>query len=115
MISVKIGNGIGIYDLDNIEGDIVFRKGNSGEKYQGIGKDLINIEDLPVFSDDIGAFGSPKSDSTRTMITEKSKNMVLVISSFKGKRNLNSSMDLAEKFLVDFVRAKILNKEIINN
>ena len=41
-----------------LKGDINFRIGKEGEKYQGIGKEIINIENLPVFADDLGAYGS---------------------------------------------------------
>lgn len=45
--------------MKNIKGDILLRKGKSEEKYKGIGKDDINIENLPILADNEGAFGSP--------------------------------------------------------
>ena len=63
LISIETGYSVGSYDLENLHGNINFRIGNIGEKYQGIGKEMINIENLPVFADDFGAYGSPTSSS----------------------------------------------------
>ena len=62
LISIETGYSVGSYDLENLHGNINFRIGNIGEKYQGIGKEMINIENLPVFADDFGAYASPTSD-----------------------------------------------------
>ena len=43
------------------------------------GRGDLNLEGLPVFSDALGPFGSPTSDSERTMITLASKRIALVI------------------------------------
>lgn len=40
-----------------------------GTAYRGIGKDVLNIEFLPVLFDEEGPFGNPTSDNDRTMIT----------------------------------------------
>src|ERR1700730_2415274 len=42
---------VGLYDLDRVNGDIVFRAGRAGESYPGIGKFDLNLENLPVFAD----------------------------------------------------------------
>jgi DNA/RNA-binding domain of Phe-tRNA-synthetase-like protein len=50
-----------------------------GESYEGIGKKTWNLEGRPVLADPAGPFGSPISDSTRSMITESAKDVVIVI------------------------------------
>ena len=113
LISIETGYSVGSYDLKNVQGDILFRTGKTGEKYQGIGKENINIENLPVFSDNIGAFGSPTSDSTRTMITEKTKDVLTVLISFNGKEDLEENIETAKKYLIKYANVKEIECKII--
>ena len=110
LISIETGYSVGSYDLENLQGSINFRIGTEGEKYQGIGKEMINIEKLPVFAE---AYGSPTSDSTRAMITEKSKEIVTVLISFNGTERLEKSVDIAMKYLTKYANAEIINSIIV--
>lgn len=105
LISIETGYSVGSYDLENLQGNINFRIGKEKEQYQGIGKEIINIEKLPVFADDLGAYGSPTSDSTRAMITDKSKDILTVIISFNGVDGLEDSINLAKKYLIKYANA----------
>ena len=113
LISIETGYSVGSYDLENLHGNINFRIGNIGEKYQGIGKEMINIENLPVFADDFGAYGSPTSDSTRAMITEKSKDILTVLISFNGIEELEKSIDIAKKYLTKYADAEDMRSIIV--
>lgn len=113
LISIETGYSVGSYDLEMVQGDISFRTGKEGEKYQGIGKELINLENLPVFADEIGSFGSPTSDSTRTMITEKSKNILTILISFNGINELEKSLSLAQLYLEKYAGAKNIYSIIV--
>jgi len=88
-VSVESRLSVGLYDLAHVEGDIVFRAGRAGETYKGIGKYDLNLEGLPVFSDALGPHGSPTSDSERTMVTETTKKIVVIIISFGGAGGLD--------------------------
>ncbi|MBZ5598261.1 MAG: hypothetical protein LAN83_08060 [Acidobacteriia bacterium] len=81
---------VGSYDLAKVGDEIVFRIGREEESYKGIGKDVINIADLPVFADSNGAFGSPSSDSERAMIRETTTRFAMMIISFSGKSDLSA-------------------------
>ncbi len=102
LVSVESRLPIGLYDLDHVNGDIVFRPGRAGETYKGIGKYDLNLEDLPVFSDREGPHGSPTSDSERTMVTSATKHVAAIIISFGGAEGLESSCrrmsDLLQKY-----------------
>jgi DNA/RNA-binding domain of Phe-tRNA-synthetase-like protein len=69
----------GCYDRARIEEPITFRHGAAGEKYEGIGKQTWHLEGRPVLADPAGPFGSPISDSTRSMITESARKIAAVI------------------------------------
>ena len=113
LISLKSAYSVGTYDLDKIVGQINFTVGGEGESYKGIGKGSVNIENLPVFEDEEGKFGSTTSDSTRAMINDDSVHILMNIISFNGDKELNSNMDIAEKLLLDYAEAEIIDKIIV--
>jgi DNA/RNA-binding domain of Phe-tRNA-synthetase-like protein len=80
---------VGSYDLAKVGDCIIFRCGVAGEAYKGIGKDLINLDKLPVFSDEQGPFGSPTSDSERAMITPSVTQIAMMVIDFSGLVDLD--------------------------
>jgi DNA/RNA-binding domain of Phe-tRNA-synthetase-like protein len=90
LVSLESFLPVGSYDLAKVTPPIVFRVGQAGEAYKGIGKDLVNIADLPVFADQAGPFGSPTSDSERAMITPATTAFAMMIISFSGRSDLPS-------------------------
>jgi len=91
LVSVESRLPIGLYDLAHVNGDMVFRPGRAGETYKGIGKYDLNLEGLPVFSDEEGPHGSPTSDSERTMVTSATRAIAAILISFGGAEGLQSS------------------------
>jgi DNA/RNA-binding domain of Phe-tRNA-synthetase-like protein len=88
LLSVESRLPIGLYDLAQVSGGIVFRAGRPGETYKGIGKYDLNLEGLPLFADAIGPHGSATSDSERTMVTSATKNVLGIIVGFSGADGL---------------------------
>ncbi|MFA8298813.1 MAG: B3/4 domain-containing protein [Hyphomicrobiales bacterium] len=112
-ISLKIRNSIGLYDLSKIDGDIMFRIGKANEQYMGIGRYELNMEGMPLLSDNTGAFGSPTSDSERTSITEGVQEIILLIFSFNGSDRLEKHIKLASDILSKYCNARnIVSKTI---
>jgi DNA/RNA-binding domain of Phe-tRNA-synthetase-like protein len=93
MVSIQTGYSIGGYDIATIEGDILLGIGEEGEAYQGIGKGDLNIANLPVFRDDKGAFGTPTSDSTRTMVTERTERFLMIFLNFSSHENMQQVLE----------------------
>jgi DNA/RNA-binding domain of Phe-tRNA-synthetase-like protein len=52
--------------------------------YEGIGKKMWHLDGRPVVADPDGPFGSPISDSTRSMITESAREILVVIYAPEG-------------------------------
>jgi DNA/RNA-binding domain of Phe-tRNA-synthetase-like protein len=77
--SIETGWPYGCYDRACIRAPIALRHGAPGEMYEGIGKKMWHLEDRPVLADPEGPFGSPISDSTRSMITESAREILVVI------------------------------------
>ncbi len=113
LVSIKTGFSIGGYDASKIEGQVIFGIGNENEPYEGIGRGVLNIHQMPVFRDDLGAFGSPTSDSARTMVSNKTTTFLMVFFSFGGIDQLDKSLDLATELLQRFASAVKMEKMII--
>lgn len=77
--SIETAWPYGCYDRSKISGPIVFRHGAPRETYQGIGKQTWHLEGRPVLADLEGPFGSPISDSTRSMIAEFARDILVVM------------------------------------
>lgn len=102
VISLETGFSLGSYDMARIENDIVFRPGIAGESYEGIGKSIIPLENIPLLADRSGPFGCPTSDSTRAMITLESQQVLTVLYSFSGNAALDAALSMAERHLTRF-------------
>ena len=92
LLSLDTGYSLGSYDLERLEGDIVWKPAGEGVHYQGIGKEAVNIEFLPVLSDRQGFFGNPNSDSTRAMITPQTTQLLMCVFGFGGAQPLLEQM-----------------------
>ena len=115
MISVESGYSLGSYDLGAVKGQIVWKRTPDGEKYKGIGKDVLNIEHLPALYDDEGVFGNPTSDSRRTMINNGAgQRLLYVIYAFDGAGDLPFWLDKTESLLVKFANAAEIEKRILS-
>lgn len=114
MISIESGYSLGSYDLAAVRGQIVWKRSPDGEKYQGIGKDVLNIEHLPALYDDIGIFGNPTSDSRRTMIENgQGKELLYVIYAFDDADGLPRWLDKTAALLKKHCAATIEKTEIV--
>jgi len=105
LVSITTGFSIGGYDADQIQGNIVFGIGKSDEPYSGIGRGELNIENLPVFRDEVGAFGTPTSDSMRTEVKEQTRRFLMILVDFNGDQLLDESLQLAERLLKNYCNA----------
>ncbi len=99
LVSLESLNPAGTYDLEKITPPVELRIGAAGESYKGIGKDLINIESLPVLADAAGPFGSPTSDSERAMVSMETQKVLMVVFSFTGPEGLERWVSRASELL----------------
>ena len=82
LLSLETGFSIGAYDLAALTPPVVFRRGRAGEVYAGIGRGPLNLDGLPVFADASGPFGSPTSDSARSMVGDATDRVLMVVIGF---------------------------------
>ena len=86
LVSLESGYSIGGYDADRISGGIRLQRGGI-EPYEAIGRGALNVEALPVLYDDQGPFGSPTSDSVRTMVRSETRRFLWVVFGFGAGPN----------------------------
>lgn len=77
--SLETGWPFGCYDRARLRPPISFRHGAPGERYEGIGKQTWHLKGRPILADLDGPFGSPISDSTRSMITEAAREILVIL------------------------------------
>ena len=115
LVSLKTGISIGAYDAAAIKGPTTFRRGQLGETYRGIGRGSLNIEGLPLFADSQGPFGSPTSDSERTMVTDKATQILMVLIGFGDAPGIKGALNETAELLGAFCKASRLESWIVSN
>jgi DNA/RNA-binding domain of Phe-tRNA-synthetase-like protein len=112
--SLETGWPYGCYDRSKISPPVALRHGAAGEKYEGIGKQTWHLEGRPVLADPAGPFGSPISDSTRSMITESAKEIMIVIyaPARVSDASLHMAMTRLKERLAQFAGASAVRPEI---
>lgn len=113
MISIATGFSIGGYDIDKIQGNVELGIGKENEPYVGLGRGVLNIHKLPRFKDDLGAFGSPTSDSERTGVSLSTQNFLMIFLDFGKNEALESAMDRAREALTNYCYAKNIEMKLI--
>lgn len=113
LISMKTQFSIGSYNTENIGENIVFTVGEDGDEYKGIGKDIVNVANMPVLADEEGKFGSPTSDSRRAAIDENAEKIMMCLFSFSGKDKLESGMNEIKGLLEKYADGKNIKTNIV--
>jgi DNA/RNA-binding domain of Phe-tRNA-synthetase-like protein len=70
---------LGLYDRDLVKGSVRVRVGREGEGYPGIRKQRVNLAGRLLLADDDGPFGAPTSDSLRTAVTGRTRNILVAL------------------------------------
>ncbi len=115
LISLTSRFPAGAYDLARLEGafekGLDLRVGHDGETYEAIARGPFNLANLPVLCDGLGPFGSPTSDSARTMVTADCRETLLVLYGFGEAQGLDeglaSALDAAEAALRHYCNGEV--------
>lgn len=113
LISIESGFSAGSYDTARMGEDLVFRIGEAGETYKGIGKEEIKIDALPVLADEQGAIGSSTSDSERAMITEDAQEVLTLIYSFSDNQDLEKALESGRRYLEQYAKTSGIQSWIV--
>lgn len=105
ILSIECKRSVAVLDYDKIEGDVIVRLGKSTDVYEGIGRGLINIENIPLYEDNIGPFGSTTSDTVRTSVTKDTKKILLFVVCF-GKEYIEDNKKMAIDLFTNYCYAR---------
>lgn len=115
LASLKSGYSIGGFDADKIEGDeIILGIGQKDEPYEGIGRGLLNIENMPVFRDNTGGIGTPTSDNERTKISIETVNLMCIINGYdKNTDRLKETSAYMKNLLIKYAGGENIKVDFI--
>lgn len=83
ILSIDLFRSTAVLDLDEIRGDVLIRIGTESDIYEGIGRGIINVSNIPLYCDNVSPFGSPTSDTIRTSVKEGTRRILLLIICFE--------------------------------
>lgn len=107
MVSIKTGFSIGGFDYDKINGTIKQGIGLLNEPFEAIGRGEINIENMPVYHDEIGPIGTPTSDHVRTSISLDTKKILIIINGYSGNiENIDLAIHYCRQLLLIHANGK---------
>lgn len=82
ILSIETLRSVCVVDKDRLVNDVLIRLGTKEDIYEGINRGLINVTNIPVYTDEIGPFGCPTSDTLRTCVTSSTKSILVMIICF---------------------------------
>ncbi|MFA6125996.1 MAG: phenylalanine--tRNA ligase beta subunit-related protein [Bacteroidales bacterium] len=112
-VSLTTGITIGGFDGQKVIGDIELGIGSPGEEFIAIGRGPLNVENLPVYRDDLGAIGNPTSDSERTQITRSTEKVLMLITGFYGNQGIDLVLNQLTSLLTEFCNCTQCRTKII--
>ncbi len=107
LVSLSTGITIGGFDAAKVSGHVELGIGRPGEEFMAIGRGPLNVENLPVYRDSVGAIGNPTSDSERTMITPDTREVLMLITGFYGRSGIDGALSQLEALLTRFCECSI--------
>lgn len=112
VVSIRERRSVAVLDADKIQGDILIRLGKTSDHYEGIGRGLIDISNIPLYEDNIGPFGSTTSDTPRTMVTETTHHILLFILAF-DEGGLDEGCSYTQKLYEQYANATNFKRLVV--
>lgn len=109
ILSIETMRSVCVVDLDKIEGDVTIRIGTKDDIYFGINRGQINVDKIPLYTDKIGPFGNPTSDTDRTKVTNNTKNILIMIICF-NQEDMVKDEEILLSLYQKYTNARNINK-----
>ncbi len=103
ILSLATLRSVCVVDSSKIIGDILITKGIKEESFTGINRGIINADNLVVYKDQLGIFGSTTSDTLRTMVTNSTQSVLIMLICFddsEKEQDEQTLIDLYQKYTV---------------
>lgn len=115
LVSLRSGYAISGLDADKIVGGTLrMGVGEAGERYEGIGRGLLNIEGMPVYRDAVGGVATPTSDEERTKITLDTVTLQMNINAFGEEMPLDQAVEWSVELLKRYAAATEIETKIFD-
>jgi DNA/RNA-binding domain of Phe-tRNA-synthetase-like protein len=113
--SMKFELPMGVYNFDRLVGDIVFKFGSDSDIMETMAKGEMNMKDILLTRDNEKLFGSPISDSPHAMITEDTKNVLLLVygTTGIGKDYVSEATEYTARKITEYAGGVISKLEVI--
>ena len=105
ILSIMTQRSICVADKDKVIGDIHIRIGTKEDIYETINSGILNVENIPLYTDEISFFGNPTSDTPRTMISEQTKSILVMMICFDHE-DLEKDQDLLIELYQKYANAR---------
>lgn len=108
ILSIKTQRSVCVVDYKKLVGDVEIRIGNIDDSYNGIGRGIINVSNIPLYVDSVGPFGCPTSDTLRTVVDKSTHEILVMIICFSSK-----DLTTDEECLINLYKKYTSVKDII--
>ena len=109
ILSIETMRSVCVVDLDKIDGDVTIRIGTKDDIYFGINRGQINVDKIPLYTDKIGPFGNPTSDTDRTKVTSSTENILIMIICF-NQEDMVKDEEILLSLYQKYTNARNINK-----
>ena len=106
---------LGLYDRDEIKGDLTVRAGRAGEGYTGIRRQRVNLSGRLLIADDNGPFGAPTADSAHTAVKTRTRNLAVVVFCpvERAGQDLSVALEHIANRLTHFCNARVIAVRVV--
>jgi DNA/RNA-binding domain of Phe-tRNA-synthetase-like protein len=106
---------LGLYDRDEIKGDLNVRAGRPGEGYTGIRRQRVNLAGRLLIADENGPFGAPTADSAQTAVKSRTQNLMVVIYCpiERGGQDLSVALEQIAGMLARYCSARVVAVRVV--
>jgi len=106
---------LGLYDRDEVKGDLAVRVGRPGEGYTGIRKQRVNLAGRLLIADESGPFGAPTADSAHTAVKGRTHNLMVVVFCpvERAGQHLSVALERIAAMLTRFCSARVLAVRVV--
>ena len=113
LVSITTGFSISTFDVSSLNPPLELTVSPEGTSYRGIGREAVNVENLPAMRDSKGFFGNPTSDCERCKINEGEREILMCIYAFGSHESAENAGKTARSFLEKYCGAKVIGEKLI--
>lgn len=113
LVSITTGFSISTFDVSSLNPPLELTVSPEGTSYRGIGREAVNVENLPAMRDREGFFGNPTSDCERCKINEGEREILMCIYAFGSHESAKAAGKTARELLEEYCAAEVIGEKLI--